>query len=255
MLARTDSRARALVLFLLVAVAATAIGVRLVWWQVVQQPHLAEMALHQLAQHEDLPAECRNDHLLQIQATERPFHPPEGLWSRHLKMKTQPLSPCFDAARRGTGGLSRDRRALSSGHRGWARATDERAVLDIRAVLDSSEPGPAQLRAALSHALVSKAWTTLANDVGVFGTPEDCVQGLAEIASVGVDMIMLNPLYDYTRESLTRQGALSPQLFGNTELSRLLETHRAQQSQLQVLGFLLSAESFAELCREALQNC
>jgi cell division protein FtsI/penicillin-binding protein 2 len=28
-----------------------------VWWQVVQQPHLAEMALHQLAQHEDLPAE------------------------------------------------------------------------------------------------------------------------------------------------------------------------------------------------------
>ena len=57
MLARTDSRARALVLFLLVAVAATAIGARLVWWQVIQQPHLAEMALHQLAQHEDLPAE------------------------------------------------------------------------------------------------------------------------------------------------------------------------------------------------------
>ena len=57
MLARTDSRARALVLLLLVAVAATAIGARLVWWQVVQQPHLAEMALHQLAQHEDLPAE------------------------------------------------------------------------------------------------------------------------------------------------------------------------------------------------------
>ncbi len=57
MLARTDSRARALVLFLLVAVAATAIGARLVWWQVLQQPRLAEMALHQLAQHEDLPAE------------------------------------------------------------------------------------------------------------------------------------------------------------------------------------------------------
>jgi len=57
MLARTDSRARALVLLLLVTVAATAIGARLVWWQVVQQPHLAEMALHQLAQHEDLPAE------------------------------------------------------------------------------------------------------------------------------------------------------------------------------------------------------
>ena len=57
MLARTDSRARALVLLLLVTVAATAISARLVWWQVVQQPHLAEMALHQLAQHEDLPAE------------------------------------------------------------------------------------------------------------------------------------------------------------------------------------------------------
>lgn len=57
MLARTDSRARALVLLLVVTVAASAIGARLVWWQVVQQPHLAEMALHQLAQHEDLPAE------------------------------------------------------------------------------------------------------------------------------------------------------------------------------------------------------
>lgn len=57
MLARTDSRARALVLFLLVAVAATAIGARLVWWQVIQQPNLAAVALHQLAQQEDLPAE------------------------------------------------------------------------------------------------------------------------------------------------------------------------------------------------------
>lgn len=57
MLARTDSRARALVLFLLVAVAATAIGARLVWWQVVQQPQLAEMARNQLAQNEALPAE------------------------------------------------------------------------------------------------------------------------------------------------------------------------------------------------------
>jgi cell division protein FtsI/penicillin-binding protein 2 len=57
MLARTDSRARALVLFLLVAVVATAIGARLVWWQVVQQPWLAEMARNQLAQHHELPAE------------------------------------------------------------------------------------------------------------------------------------------------------------------------------------------------------
>ena len=57
MLARTDSRARALVLLIVAALAATAIGARLVWWQVAQQSWLAEMALHQLAQHEELPAE------------------------------------------------------------------------------------------------------------------------------------------------------------------------------------------------------
>jgi len=57
MLARTDSRARALVLLILVAFAATAIGARLVWWQVAQQPWLQEMALNQLAQVQELPAE------------------------------------------------------------------------------------------------------------------------------------------------------------------------------------------------------
>jgi cell division protein FtsI/penicillin-binding protein 2 len=57
MLARTDSRARALVLFILVAVVATGIGARLVWWQVAQQGWLAEMARNQLAQHQELPAE------------------------------------------------------------------------------------------------------------------------------------------------------------------------------------------------------
>jgi cell division protein FtsI/penicillin-binding protein 2 len=57
MLARTDSRARALVLFIVVAFAATAIGARLVWWQAVQQGDLARMALHQLAQEQTLPAE------------------------------------------------------------------------------------------------------------------------------------------------------------------------------------------------------
>ncbi|MBA2263185.1 MAG: penicillin-binding protein 2 [Chloroflexi bacterium] len=57
MLARTDSRARALVLFIVAVIAMVAIGARLVWWQVVQQPWLAEMALNQLAQHEQLPAE------------------------------------------------------------------------------------------------------------------------------------------------------------------------------------------------------
>jgi cell division protein FtsI (penicillin-binding protein 3) len=57
MLARTDSRARALVLLVLVVFAATAIGARLVWWQVAQQPWLQEMALNQLAQVQELPAE------------------------------------------------------------------------------------------------------------------------------------------------------------------------------------------------------
>jgi cell division protein FtsI (penicillin-binding protein 3) len=57
MLARTDSRARALVLFILVAFVATGIGARLVWWQVIQQPELAAMASRQLSQHEELPAE------------------------------------------------------------------------------------------------------------------------------------------------------------------------------------------------------
>ena len=57
MLARTDSRARALVLLIVVAVAASAVGARLVWWQVAQQGWLSEMALYQLAQQEALPAE------------------------------------------------------------------------------------------------------------------------------------------------------------------------------------------------------
>ena len=56
MLARTDSRARALVLLIVFALLATAIGVRLVWWQVLQQPHLAAMANEQLLQNEELPA-------------------------------------------------------------------------------------------------------------------------------------------------------------------------------------------------------
>ena len=57
MLARTDSRARALVLLVVAAVAAAGIGARLVWWQVVQQPWLSAAALQQLAQHTELPAE------------------------------------------------------------------------------------------------------------------------------------------------------------------------------------------------------
>ena len=57
MLARTDSRARALVLLIVVSLLATTVGARLVWWQVVDRERLATMALHQLAQEQTLPAE------------------------------------------------------------------------------------------------------------------------------------------------------------------------------------------------------
>jgi stage V sporulation protein D (sporulation-specific penicillin-binding protein) len=57
MLARTDSRARALSLLIVATVLATLIGGRLAWWQVAQHGWLSEMALNQLAQNEDLPAE------------------------------------------------------------------------------------------------------------------------------------------------------------------------------------------------------
>jgi cell division protein FtsI (penicillin-binding protein 3) len=57
MLARTDSRARALVLLVVVTLVAGAIGARLVWWQVAQAEWLAEMANHQLAREHELPAE------------------------------------------------------------------------------------------------------------------------------------------------------------------------------------------------------
>jgi cell division protein FtsI/penicillin-binding protein 2 len=57
MLARTDSRARALVLLIVVSLLATTVGARLVWWQLVDRERLATMALEQLAQEQALPAE------------------------------------------------------------------------------------------------------------------------------------------------------------------------------------------------------
>jgi len=57
MLARTDSRARALVLLIVVSLLATTVGARLMWWQLVDRERLATMALEQLAQDEALPAE------------------------------------------------------------------------------------------------------------------------------------------------------------------------------------------------------
>ena len=57
MLARTDSRARALFLLVIATLLATLVGGRLVWWQVVDRERLAAMALNQLAQDEEIPAE------------------------------------------------------------------------------------------------------------------------------------------------------------------------------------------------------
>ncbi len=57
MLARTDSRARALVLLVLLSLLATGIGMRLVWWHVLDRDHLTEMALAQLNQEQTIPAE------------------------------------------------------------------------------------------------------------------------------------------------------------------------------------------------------
>jgi cell division protein FtsI/penicillin-binding protein 2 len=57
MLARTDSRARALFLLIVVVLIATAIGGRLAWWHIVERDRLAEMAYQQLSQNQDIPAD------------------------------------------------------------------------------------------------------------------------------------------------------------------------------------------------------
>jgi cell division protein FtsI/penicillin-binding protein 2 len=56
-LARTDSRARALFLLMVAGMLATLVGGRLVFWQVIDRERLAAMALNQLAQNEEIPAE------------------------------------------------------------------------------------------------------------------------------------------------------------------------------------------------------
>jgi len=56
-LARTDSRARALFLLIITAMLATLVGGRLVFWQVIDRERLAALALNQLAQNQEIPAE------------------------------------------------------------------------------------------------------------------------------------------------------------------------------------------------------
>jgi cell division protein FtsI (penicillin-binding protein 3) len=57
MLARTDSRARALFLLVLMTLVAGAIGGRLAWWHVIEHDRLTAMAADQLAQNEEIPAQ------------------------------------------------------------------------------------------------------------------------------------------------------------------------------------------------------
>src|SRR2546423_3888136 len=57
MLARTDGRARAFVLLLLLSLTAATIGGRLAWWHVLEHDRLAAMAAEQLAQNQEIPAE------------------------------------------------------------------------------------------------------------------------------------------------------------------------------------------------------
>jgi cell division protein FtsI (penicillin-binding protein 3) len=57
MLARTDSRARALFLLVVLAIVAGVIGGRLAWWHVVEHDRLSAMAAEQLAQNQAIPAE------------------------------------------------------------------------------------------------------------------------------------------------------------------------------------------------------
>jgi cell division protein FtsI/penicillin-binding protein 2 len=55
-LARTDSRARALFLLIITTLLAAIVGGRLIWWQVLDRERVATMALNQLAQNQEIPA-------------------------------------------------------------------------------------------------------------------------------------------------------------------------------------------------------
>ena len=68
MLARTDSRARAVVLLLVVAVVASAIGARLVWWQVVQQAWLSAIGARPALPAGGAPGGAWRDHRRQRRA-------------------------------------------------------------------------------------------------------------------------------------------------------------------------------------------
>jgi cell division protein FtsI/penicillin-binding protein 2 len=56
MLARTDSRIRAVVMLAVASLVVGLIGYRLVWWQVIDQDGLADAGLAQLVHAQQIPA-------------------------------------------------------------------------------------------------------------------------------------------------------------------------------------------------------
>ena len=54
-----------------------------------------------------------------------------------------------------------------------------------------------------------------AERVGVYGSPEQCAEGLAEVAATGVDLIALNPVYDLEQQARRLAGEVLP-LMGRT---------------------------------------
>ena len=51
-----------------------------------------------------------------------------------------------------------------------------------------------------------------AERVGVYGTPEQCAEGLAEVADTGVGLIALNPVYEWERQARRLAGEVLPLL-------------------------------------------
>ena len=52
----------------------------------------------------------------------------------------------------------------------------------------------------------------MAEEVSVFGGVEDCIEGLAEVAAQGVDLLMLNPVYDLAEQMERLAADVQPKL-------------------------------------------
>ena len=52
----------------------------------------------------------------------------------------------------------------------------------------------------------------MAEEVSVYGSEEECVEGLAEVASQGIDLLMLNPVYDFAEQMERLAADVQPKL-------------------------------------------